>query len=138
MPDSWPFWVGLGGFVGDFMLNRLQHPIGSDIYPTVTGSVALGVRDPGARAELARGSGRPAGRWLLLPFRLGHRQAAPAARSEPRWAQAMEERYGPPTGATAPRRPLAAGFSFVGQFVGGLAARLRPLGRPARVGRGPT
>ncbi len=127
LPDSWPFWVGLGGFVGDFMLNRLQHPIGSDIYPTVTGSIAL------VCVILALGlSWRELWQlgWslILLPFRLGHRQAAPAARSEPRWAQAMEERYGLAPAATAPRRPLAAGFSFVSQFVGGLAARLRPSG----------
>ncbi len=132
LPDSWPFWVGLGGFVGDFMLNRLQHPIGADIYPTITGSVAL------VCVILAIGlSWREVwqvGRALALaPFRLGRRQAAPAARSEPRWAQAMEERYGAPPPRAQPRRPLAAGFSFVGQFIGGLAARLRPSGeRPGR------
>jgi S-DNA-T family DNA segregation ATPase FtsK/SpoIIIE len=133
LPESWPFWVGLGGFVGDFVLNRLQHPIGEDIYPTVTGSIAL------LFVVLALGlSWRELGQigWalVLLPFRLGRREAAPAARSEPRWAQAMEERYGPTPAEGPPRRPLTAGFGFVGQFVGGLAARLKPSAeRPMRV-----
>jgi DNA segregation ATPase FtsK/SpoIIIE, S-DNA-T family len=132
LPDSWPFWVGLGGFVGDFMLNRLEHPIGPDVYPMVTGSIAL------VCVILALGlSWREvwqAARGLaLLPFRLGRRQAAPAARSEPRWAQAMEQRYGPTPGRAQPGRPLGTGFSFVSQFIGGLAARLRPSGeRPLR------
>jgi S-DNA-T family DNA segregation ATPase FtsK/SpoIIIE len=133
LPESWPFWVGLGGFVGDFVLNRLQHPIGEDIYPTVTGSIAL------LFVILALGlSWRELGQigWalVLLPFRLGRREAAPAARSEPRWAQAMEERYGPASAEAPRRRPLTAGFGFVGQFVGGLAGRLKPSGeRPLRV-----
>ncbi len=132
LPDSWPYWVGLGGFVGDFMLNRLEHPIGPDIYPMVTGGAAL------VCVILALGLSwrevwQAARALALLPFRLGRRQAAPAARSEPRWAEAMEQRYGPPPPRAQAGRPLAAGFSFVSQFIGGLAARLRPSGeRPLR------
>ncbi len=127
LPESWPFWVGLGGFVGDFMLNRLQHPIGPDVYPMITGGVAL------VCVILALGlSWREVWQlaWglALLPFRLGRRQAAPAARSEPRWAQAMAQRYGPPPPRAQAGRPQASGFSFVSQFIGGLAARLRPSG----------
>ncbi len=131
LPDSWPFWVGLGGFVGDFMLNRLEHPIGPEIYPTVTGCAAL------LAVVLAAGlSWREiwqTGRALaLLPFRLGRRAAAPAARSEPRWAQAMEQRYGaPPPPRAQPRRPLAAGLRFVREFIGGLGARLGRSGEPS-------
>ncbi len=130
MPDTWPFWVGLGGFVGDFMLNRLQYPIGADLYPTVTGAVAL------VCVVLAVGlSWREI--WqivqplLLAPFRRGDRPAVAAARSEPRWAQAIDQRFGAAPPGPPPRRPLAAGFSFVSQFVGGLAARLKPTRDPA-------
>ncbi len=130
MPETWPFWVGLGGFVGDFMLNRLQYPIGADLYPTVTGGVAL------VCVVLAVGlSWREI--WqivqplLLAPFRRDRRPAVPGARSEPRWAQAIDQRLGPAPAGPPPRRPLAAGFSFVSQFVGGLAARLKPTRDPA-------
>ncbi|HEX3209099.1 MAG TPA: DNA translocase FtsK [Geminicoccaceae bacterium] len=119
LPESWPFWVGLGGNVGDFLLNRLQHPIGADLYPMITGGIAL------LCVIVALGlSWRElwqAGRWVvLLPFRFGHRQAAPAARSEPRWAQAMEERFG----LKPAKRPLAARFGFISEFLDRLAARL--------------
>ncbi len=136
MPDTWPFWVGLGGFVGDFMLNRLQYPIGAELYPKVTGASAL------VCVILAAGlSWREIWQFLqptlLAPFRRDGRPAAmPAARSEPRWTQAMEQRLGAAPVEPAPRRPLAAGFSFVSQFLGGLATRLKPTRDAA--GRAPS
>ncbi|MGH6900657.1 MAG: DNA translocase FtsK 4TM domain-containing protein, partial [Geminicoccaceae bacterium] len=41
LPESWPYWVGLGGFVGDFLLHRLERPIGPDRYPLVMGIASL-------------------------------------------------------------------------------------------------
>ena len=41
LPESWPYWVGLGGFVGDFLLHRLERPIGPESYPLATASAAL-------------------------------------------------------------------------------------------------
>ena len=127
LPDSWPFWVGLGGFVGDFMLNRLERPVGPELYPTVTGGIALvlvvlavglSVRElwHGARA------------LALAPFRLG-RPPAGSRQDEPRWAQAIEQRYGAPPARRARARPLAAGSALIGGLLGGLAARLRALAR---------
>ena len=128
LPDSWPFWVGLGGFVGDFVLNRLERPIGPDIYPTVTGwatlvllVLAIGVSWREVWLVLRR--------LLLAVLRLGRRRPAEPF-EEPRWAQAIEQRFGEPAPRPHARRawPFAARFGFVGRFVGGLAARLKPAG----------
>jgi S-DNA-T family DNA segregation ATPase FtsK/SpoIIIE len=122
LPDSWPFWVGLGGFVGDFMLNRLERPVGPELYPTLTGAIAL------ALVVLSIGlSGREL--WhgtralALAPFRLG--RPRPAAGDEPRWAQAIEQRYGAPPLPARPRRGLTGRFGAIGGLLGGLAAGLR-------------
>jgi DNA segregation ATPase FtsK/SpoIIIE, S-DNA-T family len=122
LPDSWPFWVGLGGFVGDFMLNRLERPVGAELYPTLTGGIALGlvVLSVGLSGrELWHGTRALA----LAPLRLGRRR--PAAGDEPRWAQAIEQRYGAPPAPARPRRGLASRFGAVGGLIAGLAAGLR-------------
>jgi DNA segregation ATPase FtsK/SpoIIIE, S-DNA-T family len=31
LSEAWPYWVGFGGYVGDFLLHRLERPIGPDI-----------------------------------------------------------------------------------------------------------
>jgi S-DNA-T family DNA segregation ATPase FtsK/SpoIIIE len=124
LPDSWPFWVGLGGFVGDFMLNRLERPIGPELYPTFTGGIAL-VCVILAIGLSVREFWQAARALVLAPFRLGRRRMS--EQDEPRWAQAIEQRYGAPPAPPRPRRPLAAGLGLVGRLVGGLAARLRPF-----------
>ncbi|MDX1541584.1 MAG: DNA translocase FtsK 4TM domain-containing protein, partial [Geminicoccaceae bacterium] len=41
IPETWPYWVGLGGFVGDFLLHRLERLVGDAAY--VAGSAGLAV-----------------------------------------------------------------------------------------------
>ena len=123
LPDSWPFWVGLGGFVGDFILNRLERPIGPELYPTITGSIAL-VCVTLAIGLSVRELWQAARALVLAPFRLARRRRS--EQDEPRWAQAIEQRYGAPPAPPRPRRPSGPGFGLVGRVLGGLAARLRP------------
>jgi S-DNA-T family DNA segregation ATPase FtsK/SpoIIIE len=127
LPDSWPFWVGLGGFVGDFILNRLERPIGPDLYPTIVGSAALVlvILSVGLSwRELWQGFCALA----LAPLRLARRRAADEP-DEPRWAQAIDRRYAPPL--PRQRRGLSAGLGSLGGLLGGLTARLRPARRNA-------
>ena len=41
LSEQWPYWVGLGGYVGDFLLHRLERPLGPASYPLVTGVASL-------------------------------------------------------------------------------------------------
>ena len=74
LPDSWPFWVGLGGFVGDYMLHRLERPIGPEIYPTITGSIALVLAILAAGLSV-REIWQAARALLLAPWRPARRAA---------------------------------------------------------------
>jgi DNA segregation ATPase FtsK/SpoIIIE, S-DNA-T family len=128
LPDSWPFWVGLGGFIGDdYMRHRLEPMFGPDLYPTLTGVVAL------VLVVLSIGlSWREVwhGIWALAlaPRRLGRRQPATAGPGEPRWAQAIDQRYGdPPPVEQHGQRPLGTAFGQISGFVRRL---LRRTGRP--------
>jgi DNA segregation ATPase FtsK/SpoIIIE, S-DNA-T family len=118
LQNSWPFWVGYGGFVGDFMLNRLERPIGPELYPRITGSIAL-VCAIAAIGLSLRELWQGARALVLAPFRLGRRR--PTEQDEPRLAPALDQRYAAPP--APPRRPLAAGFGMVGRLVG----RLNPF-----------
>ena len=109
LPDSWPFWVGLGGFVGDFMLHRLERPIGPELYPTVTGSIALllAILAIGlSLRELWHG-----GRALALaPWRARPPAAAPARRRPSRAGpRRSSERYGEPPQPRAAPAPARRG-----------------------------
>ncbi|MGH6943232.1 MAG: DNA translocase FtsK 4TM domain-containing protein, partial [Geminicoccaceae bacterium] len=75
IPDSWPYWVGLGGFVGDFMLQRLARPVGSETYPMVTGIAALVclVLAVGVSWRETWQAGRA---LVVLPFRMGRGRPA--------------------------------------------------------------
>jgi S-DNA-T family DNA segregation ATPase FtsK/SpoIIIE len=120
LPDSWPFWVGLGGFVGDYLLNRLERPIGPEIYPTITGALALMLAILAAGLSF-RELWQAGGALRRRPG--GPEQPAASEPDEPRWAQAMEQRYGEPPAAPPRRRPLGAALSWLGSLAGGLGAR---------------
>ena len=122
LPDSWPYWVGLGGFVGDFLLHRLERPIGPDRYPLVMGIsslilliVAIGVtwREvwQGLRAV------------VLAPLSFRRDRAAVP---ELRWAREVDRRLGAraaPVPETPPRA-RATEPGLVGRLLGGLTGRL--------------
>ncbi len=120
VPSSWPYWLGLGGSVGDVLLHRLQGLLGQAGYPLVTLLVALACLGLALWREL----------WLVA------RAAAVALRRllggepeslQPRWAEAVGQRLDRRGGdrQRSGWRPLAAGFGFARDLVGGLGARLR-------------
>jgi S-DNA-T family DNA segregation ATPase FtsK/SpoIIIE len=132
LSDQWPYWVGLGGYVGDFLLHRLERPLGPAYYPLITGlaSLVLVVLAIGVTwRELWHGA-RAA---VAAPTRLVRsRPAAP----EPRWAEAVDRRLGvrdarlPQMGKPARAGPL----SFLGRWFGSRGARLQPGHEPRRPG----
>ena len=85
--------------------NRLERPFGPELYPTVTGSIALVLRDPGGRPEPARDLAGARARWRWRRGAVGRPPAGEVRAGEPRWAQAIEQRYGAPP---APQRPPPA------------------------------
>ena len=131
LSEQWPYWVGLGGYVGDFLLHRLERPLGPALYPLVTGiaSVVLAVLAIGVTwSELWHGARAAA----ATPGRLMRsRPAAP----EPRWAEAVDRRLGArearPPETTKPAR--AGVLGFIGRLFGG-HARPGPAGPPRRPG----
>ena len=128
LSEQWPYWVGLGGYVGDFLLHRLERPVGPENYALVTGLAALVLVILAAGVtwrELWHGT-RAA---VVTPVRLARSRQAPA---EPRWAEAVDRRLGARE-APAPdvaEPPGRAGRGFLRGLFGGLA-RLRPGGEPA-------
>jgi S-DNA-T family DNA segregation ATPase FtsK/SpoIIIE len=123
LPESWPYWVGLGGFVGDFLLHRLERPIGPESYPSITGIAAL-VLLTLAAGMTWREAWQALRAVVLAPLSLlGHSRSAT---DEPRWAKAVDQRIGarraPEPGATGQPRPAG----FVRRLLGGLTGRSKP------------
>jgi len=121
-PLDWPFRVGLGGFVGDYLLNHLRVWIDGRLYGWVTGLSALvaGIASLGLRWGESR---RALGRVAAVSMRAGARLGA-AARETGRWSGAALRRVGasgvrsrPAEEAEAQDEPLRPR----------LAARLRSL-----------
>ena len=131
LSEEWPYWVGLGGYVGDFLLHRLERPLGQALYPVVTGlaSVVLVILAVGVSwRELWHGARAAA----AAPTRLVRsRPAAP----EPRWAEAVDRRLGAREARLpAPAKPARAGvLGFIGRLFGD-RARPQPSGAPRRPG----
>ena len=123
LSEQWPYWVGFGGYVGDFLLHRLERPIGPDIYPLVTGiaSLILLVLAAGVTWREVWHAGRAT---AAMPGRLfGDREPEP----EPRWAQAVHQRLGTRDARVAAtvEQPEDQRVGFVRRFLGGLAGTLR-------------
>ncbi len=115
--DSWPYWLGLGGSVGDALLHHLQGVLGPQSYGPVSLVVALACLGFALWREL----------WLVCKAAaLGLRRlifGAPEP-EQPRWAEAVDQRLDVRrNGRQQPvrRRPLATAFGLVR----GLAGRLR-------------
>jgi S-DNA-T family DNA segregation ATPase FtsK/SpoIIIE len=124
IPDSWPYWLGLGGSVGDVLLHYLQGLLGPQSYGPISLAVALACLCFALWREL----------WLACKAAaLGLRRlifGGPEP-EQPRWAEAVDQRLDVRrNGRQQPvrRRPLAAAFGLVrgaAGAVGGLAGRLR-------------
>lgn len=108
-PSTWPFRVGLGGLVGDFLLNRLRLWIDGSLYPLLTGLVVLasGIAALGLRwGESRRALGRVAVASAWAGRRLGT-----VARETGRWSGVALRRIGsrPPAAEEVERpQPLAS------------------------------
>ncbi|MDH3771993.1 MAG: DNA translocase FtsK 4TM domain-containing protein, partial [Nitrospirota bacterium] len=125
VPQSWPYWVGLGGFVGDFALHRVERMVGAQHYPLLALLAAVGLlivalgvsmreiwHAVRAVPALVRGDAREGA------IRGGRQQRLATALRRPIGGPGLDDQAG--------GRPPASGFSFVGSFVGGLASRLKP------------
>ena len=107
IPGSWPYWVGLGGSVGDLMMHRLERPVGPESYPLIMAISAI------VALILAVGVSWREG-WQMTRgvagLALRRREAAPKARrrpTPPRRAPAVDQRPDEPASATDRRRPFA-------------------------------
>ena len=123
LSEQWPYWVGFGGYVGDFLLHRLERPIGPDIYPLVTGIASL-ILLVLAAGVTWREVWHAARATAAMPGRLfGDREPEP----EPRWAQAVHQRLGTRDARVAAtvEQPEDQRVGFVRRFLGGLAGTLR-------------
>ncbi len=117
---NWPFRVGLGGVVGDFLLWRLQPRLGADSYfwGTLAAAVLLGITSLGLRwgeswraaNQLGRASlrlGRQVGRVAGSAGEMSGRILGPGRRPTDRRPVIEEEEPPEPTGS-GPRRSLFA------------------------------
>ena len=131
VPSSWPYWLGLGGSVGDVLLHHLQWLLGPASYAPVMLLLALGSLGFALWCEL----------WVLgRTGALGARRAifgAPEG-EQPRWADAVDQRLDRRNGRRQAQRGglLASGAGLartaVGGLAGGIAAGLRLAVLPFR------
>jgi S-DNA-T family DNA segregation ATPase FtsK/SpoIIIE len=123
LSEEWPYWVGFGGYVGDFLLHRLERPIGPDVYPLITGVASLILLLLAVGVTWREAWQAPRGTVALWRRLFGEREAAPG----PRWAQAVDQRLGARSARApapaAPREGKRAGV--VSRLLGGLAGKLR-------------
>ena len=124
-PATWPFRVGLGGLVGDYLLNRLRVWIDGDVYPWLTGLLALvsGIAALGLRwGEFRRALGQVAAASAWAGRRLGA-----AARETGRWS-GVALRRAAASGAASPRAEAEVSrggrLRIVGDWLGAVRARL--------------
>ncbi|HEX6113802.1 MAG TPA: DNA translocase FtsK 4TM domain-containing protein [Geminicoccaceae bacterium] len=124
LSEQWPYWVGFGGYVGDFLLHRLERPIGPDVYPLATGVVSLILLILAAGVTWREVWQAPRATVAVSRRLFGDREPEP----EPRWAQAVHQRLGARDGRVADttEQPEGRRFGFVSRFLGGLPAALRP------------
>jgi S-DNA-T family DNA segregation ATPase FtsK/SpoIIIE len=126
--SSWPYWVGLGGSVGDMLLHHLQWLLGPASYAPIMLMLALACVGLAVWCEL----------WLLCQAAalglLRLLRGAPEP-EQPRWAEAVDQRLGDRRNGRQPprRRLLAQSFGFARAVVGDVGGRLRvpslPFGR---------
>ena len=123
LSEQWPYWVGFGGYVGDFLLHRLERPIGPDIYPLATGlaSLLLLVLAVGVTWRDAWQASRATAGMTRRLF--GDREPEP----EPRWAQAVHQRVGARGARAAETTEETEGqrLGLISRLLGGLTSRLR-------------
>ncbi|MEM7025318.1 MAG: DNA translocase FtsK 4TM domain-containing protein, partial [Pseudomonadota bacterium] len=118
VPSSWPYWLGIGGSVGDVLLHNLQWLIGPQAYPLVLLVLTLILLGIALGREL----------WLLCRmaalglWRLLH--GAPAV-SQPRWAEAVDQRLGDRPRRGPLWRVLGGTFGLVSGLVRGLGGAVQ-------------
>jgi DNA segregation ATPase FtsK/SpoIIIE, S-DNA-T family len=126
--SSWPYWVGLGGSVGDMLLHHLQWLLGPASYAPIMLTLALACVGLALWCEL----------WLLCQAAalglLRLLRGAPEP-EQPRWAEAVDQRLGDRRNGRQPprRRLLAQSFGFARAVIGDVGGRVRvpslPFGR---------
>jgi S-DNA-T family DNA segregation ATPase FtsK/SpoIIIE len=100
-PAEWPFRVGLGGVVGDYLLNQLRVWLDARLYGWLTGLVALvaGIAALGLRWGESR---RALAGVVAASARAGQRLGA-AARETGRWSERALRRVGAGRSGSSPR-----------------------------------
>ncbi|HEX2479646.1 MAG TPA: DNA translocase FtsK 4TM domain-containing protein [Geminicoccaceae bacterium] len=123
LSEAWPYWVGFGGYVGDFLLHRLERPIGPDIYPLVTGIASLILLVLAVGVTWREVWQAPRGTVAMGRRIFGDREPEP----EPRWAQAVHRRLGArgERAADMTAKPEGERPGFVSRFLAGFAGTLR-------------